>query len=200
MGTGRPTRTIPAHGMKWRCIPEFAPTVPLLDVDRLRRPGQLSPSELVKDSTTRTVARIPDPSNPAGPGLYVKRYKFRDLRDRVRYRFVPSKPRKEWRICRALQQRGIPTCDVLAIAVRHRWGLPCEGFLVSRELTDTFTLKEFLSGEFPAMAEKQPDLRRELTVELAALTARLVDARFYHHDYHAGNLLVRPEAAPGERL
>jgi hypothetical protein len=40
----------------------------------------------------------------------------------------------------------------------------------------------------------------ELIDELAGLTARLIDAGFYHHDYHLGNLLIDPAAPPGGRL
>ncbi|MFO7958402.1 MAG: lipopolysaccharide kinase InaA family protein [Candidatus Brocadiia bacterium] len=183
--------------MTWKSVADFAPMVPQLDLEPLRRPEEMPDDRTIKDSTTRSVFRIDDPVAPGGPGLYVKRYKFRDLFDRLRYTLAPSKPAREWRICRALQAADIPTCDVLAIAVRRRRGLPCEGFLVSREITGTVHLKEFARQQWPARPRK---FRRELAAELASLTAELAEGGFHHTDYHAENLLVRPEAPPGSRL
>ncbi len=194
MGPERTVTTLRARGMLWRTVAGFAETIPLLDLDGLRQPRELPPAELVKDSTTRTVARLDDPVLPDGPGLYVKRYKFRDLTDWLRYALVPTKAEQEWRVSRALQAAGIPACDVLAIAERRRACLPQEGFLVSREIEDTRVLADFAGQEHEA------DLRAELLDELAALTAALANGGFYHRDCHAGNLLVRPEAPAGRRL
>lgn len=193
----RAIQRVKAHGMRWKTVADFAPTLPQLELELLRRPEEMPDERVIKDSTTRSVFRIDDPVAPGGPGLYVKRYKFRDLFDRLRYMIAPSKPVREWRICRALQAADIPTCDVLAIAVRRGRGLPCEGFLVSREIRGTVHLKEFARREWAA---RPREFRRELVVELATLTAELAEAGFYHTDYHAENLLVRPEAPPGSRL
>jgi hypothetical protein len=196
----RPTRTVAAHGMTWCTLAEFAAAIPLLDIERCRQAQALSPQELVKDNPVRTVIRFPNPQDPDGPGLYVKRYKFRGLRDRLKHLIVPTKPVVEWRIGRALERAGIRTCEVLAIAVRRRGLLPVEGFLVSREIPDATNLKQFLRKRLAPMEQLKPGYRREVTEELAALTAALADGAFHHCDYHAGNLLVRPDAPPGERI
>jgi len=172
-------------------VREFADALPHLDVGRVRRPEDLSEGEFVKDNTVRTVARLADPAGPDVPGLYVKRFKFRKMRERLKHLLVPTKPRVEWRAGRALQAAGIPTCDVLAMAVSRSRGLPREGFLVSREVQGAETLQAFLQAH-PA--------DREVLDELAELTARFVDAGFYHHDYHVGNLLIDPQSPVGQRL
>ncbi len=197
MNSQRELQNVRAHGIRWRSVAEFAPTIRRLDLEALRHADRMPPEQVVKDSTTRSVFRIPDPLAPQGPGLYVKRYKFRDLFDRLRYCVIPPKPVREWRICRALQAAEVPTCDVLAIAVRRRRRLPREGFLVSRELSDTVHVKEFAAERWTACGAS---LRRELVFELAALTADLAERGFHHTDYHAENLLVRPEGPPGQRL
>jgi len=196
----RPITRVRAHGMEWLTAQEFAATIPRLDVVRSRHPESLGEDELVKDSMARTVLRVSDPDDPEGPGLYLKRYKFRTFRERAKHLFVPTKPATEWRICRALQAAGIPTCDVLAIAVRRRRGLPREGFLVSREIPDAVDLKQLLEVRLPAVEKEQPGFRQEVIEELAKLTACLADGGFEHRDYHRGNLLVRPDAPAGERL
>ena len=191
---------VEAHGMTWLVASEFAQTLPRLDFERLRHPELLTDGERVKDNLVRTVARLPDPDRPDGPGLYVKRFKFARRAERLKHLLLPTKPRVEWRACRALQRAGIPTCDVLATAVRRRSGLPREGFLVCREVEGTVSLPVFVREGLAEAEAREPGYGRQLVEELATLTARLLAARLYHHDYHAGNLLIRPEAAPGERL
>ncbi len=200
MAAHRPTARIDAHGMRWLAVRGFAQALPRLELERARHPDRLGPDELVKDNTVRTVLRMPDPLAPDGPGLFVKRYKFRDLYDRLRYVVAPTKPEQEWRVCRALQAAGIPTCDVLAIGVRRRRLMPREGFLVSREVSGAVVLGELLRepGLVPRFAE--PAFRRELIEEASGLSAALADGGFTHTDYHAGNLLVRPDEPAGRRL
>ncbi|KPK60275.1 MAG: hypothetical protein AMK73_08195, partial [Planctomycetes bacterium SM23_32] len=193
----RPTTTLSAHGLEWLCVEEFAETLPLLDIERARHPDRLGPDEFVKDNTVRTVLRLRDPAAPDGPWLYVKRYKFRDLRARLKHLIAPTKPQVEWRVCRELQRAAVPTCDVLAVGRRRRLGLHREGFLISREIEGTVGLGPFLReelGQMPAAG------RSELARDLAAFSASLLDNGFYHRDYHAGNLRIRPEAEPGRRL
>ncbi|NLW49879.1 MAG: hypothetical protein GXY85_03425 [Candidatus Brocadiaceae bacterium] len=187
--------TAQAHGLAWRIVPGFAPTLSRVDLERARRPDALSAQERVKDNTVRSVVRLPDPDRPDGPGLYVKRYKFRSRTERLRHLLLPTKPHVEWRACRLLRRAGIPTCDVLAIAVRRRHGLPQEGFLISREVADAVSLAAYLRTRPPAAPEAD-----ELVAELADITVRLARAGLYHDDYHTGNLLIRPAAPPGERL
>ena len=189
----RATKTVMAGGLEWLVLSEFADVLPRLDLEAMRHPEQLPEGALVKQSTVRTVARLTHPHEPDGPALYVKRFRIRDLRDRLRHILVRTKPEVEWRVCRQLQARGIPTCDVLAIAVRCRLLVPHEGFLVSCEVPGTVTLQDFL-------AVSRPETRTELAAELGELTGRFVQAGFYHHDYHFGNLLVRPDAPAGQRL
>ena len=170
------------HGLRWRLRPGAEAIVRGLDLERLRRPDVLAPDELVKDSTVRTVARLADPVTPTGPCVYVKRLKFRGLRERLRHMIVPTKMDVEWRMSRALQAAGIATCDVLAVGVRRIVGVPREGFIVVRELPGTTSLREWLAAH--------PEERASMIEPLADVTARLLDAGFYHCDYHAGNILV----------
>jgi len=192
--------SVEAHGMQWTCVPEFAAAIPLLDVLKLRRPSALGHGELVKDNPVRSVACLADPLQPDGLRLYVKRYKFPHRSTRLKHLILPTQPAREWKASRALQAAGIHTCDVLAIAVRRRNLLPREGFLVSREIPDTLGLTNFLRDQLPDLEAQRPGYRAQLIDELAALTAAIVDGGFYHHDYHAGNLLIRPQAPAGERI
>jgi hypothetical protein len=184
---------IEAHGLQWKVAGEFTGRLRLLDLPPLRRPRELPDGQLVKDNTVRTVVRVDDPVNPDGPGLYIKRYKFRDLHKRLLHLMVPTKPQVEWHISRALALAGVPTCNVLAIAVDRHLGVPREGWLVNREIPDTAELRD-------ALDRREPGRREFIIRETAALTARLIDNGFYHTDYHAGNILVRPAGSQGARV
>lgn len=179
--------------MEWKSTAAFAPAIPLLDLAPLRRPRDLPQDVLVKDSTTRTVARVRDPLAPDGPGLYVKRDKFRDLTDNLRHVLTPSKCRIEWRMSGALTDADIRTCNVLAYAVRRHFGVPVEGFAVSREIPGVRPLAGLVR-------EVEGQAMRELVQELAAVTARLAANGFYHRDYHVGNIVARPDAPAGQRV
>ncbi|MHC4479648.1 MAG: lipopolysaccharide kinase InaA family protein [Planctomycetota bacterium] len=196
----RRTDRVRAHGLEWLTVEQFAATIRALDIERSRHPDALGSEELVKDNTVRTVMRMADPLAPEGPGLYLKRYKFRDLGDRLKHLVLPAKPVREWRVCRALQAAGIPTCDVLAIALRRKRGLLREGFLLSTEVAGALSLPRFWREELAGGGASAEQRAREVVAEMAALTAALVEGGFYHHDYHAGNLLIRPEAPAGSRL
>ncbi len=196
----RRTERIRSHGLRWLCVEEFAEFLPLVDVDRVRRPDELGPDELIKDNTVRTVARLPDPLDPGGPGLYVKRFKFRSRGERLKHLVLPTKPVAEWRACRALQAAGIPTCDVLAIAVRRSGGLPREGLLISREVAGSHELRTFMREQMAGREKAQPGSGREIVEELGVLTADVLNAGFRHTDYHMGNVLICPEEPAGRRL
>jgi len=179
--------TLSVHGLRWRLRPGVEAVVRGLNLDRLRLPDALPEGELVKDNTVRTVVRLADPEAPDGPGLYVKRLKFRGLRERLRHMVVPTKMDVEWCMSRALHAAGIASCDVLATGERRAGGMPCEGFILVRELPGTTTLRDWLSTH----AEE----RATMIEPLADLTARLLDAGFYHCDFHAGNILVDGDGA-----
>ncbi len=188
------TTQVRAHGMEWLSVAGFAPTLRRIDVLRARRVDRLGDWRLVKDNTVRSVLRLPDPQEPGGPGLFLKRYKFRDFSRRLRHLAMPTKPEVEWRACRMLRAIGVPTCDVLAIGLRRKCGLPQEGFLISREIAGVTGLSKFL--------HQQHDRKALWSVaeELAEMTARLLRNGLYHNDYHGGNLLIRPQTPPGQRL
>lgn len=194
----RTSTEITTGGHRWLVTDGFAGTLRRLDWPRVRRPDHLSDAELVKDNTVRTVARLPDPDEPDGPGYYVKRYKFKRYSDRLKYLVRPTRARQEWEISSQMHRSGIPTCRVLAVAERKEGPFYAEAFLVSREIEGTVTLKHYVTGELWNDPGAAP--RLEVLEELARLSGRLARQGFYHRDYHAGNILVRPSAPPGSRL
>ena len=196
----RDATEIEAHGLRWRVLKDFAAVLPSLDVLKSRRPEQLGRTELVKDNTVRTVMRLPDPRDPRAPGFYVKRYKFKNLRTKLKHLVVPTKARHEWSISLRLQRDGIPTCRVTGIAERRGGGLCREGFLVSEEIAGGVPLRDFIVQQGWRSPGRGAAYKSALVEELARLVARMALLRHYHHDLHVGNLLVKADAPPGKRL
>jgi len=196
----RETTHIESGGLCWLAVKEFCEKLASLNWQKVRVPNRLSQVEMVKDNMVRTVARLPDPDRPDGPGYFVKRFKLKKTKEKLKHLLIPTKARHEWRICRALQSDGIPTCDVLAIAEQKRGPFFTEAFLVSREVQDATTLKQFILEWDSKDQEWDETYKAQVVEELARLTGSLARLGYYHRDYHAGNILIRPQSPAGERL
>ena len=192
------TVVVQAHGMRWRAAADFAEALPLLGLEKVRRPERLAEAELVRDRTVRTVARLPHPAGADRPCLYVKRHKFSMLRRPLRSVLGRTKAAHEWRMARALLERGIPTCRLLAVAEPREGLLRREAFLISEEIPGAVELRDYLAAGSWRM--QGPSVKQQLIEELAELVVRFLRAGFYHHDLHAGNVLIAPGRAPGRRL
>ena len=184
--------------MSWLAAADFAEALPKLDIEKSRHPEQLSEAEFVKDNTVRTVMRVPHPTAPDGPRLYVKRFKFKNLARKLRHLVMPTQAAHEWRVGRALLRDGIPTCRVLATACRRSAVFHQEAFLISEEIPEAISIASHLAS--PDSPAQRAGFRKQLIEELAALVVRLMDAGYYHRDLHVGNVLIAPHRPAGERL
>lgn len=187
-----------AHGMQWRVVHDFADILTQIDILRLRNPETVRDWDVVKDNMHRTVVRAPDPADDDVPGLYLKRFKLDKFTRRLKHLVRPTQAAKEWEVSRALEERGIPTCRVLAVAERKPGLLYQEAFLISRELPDTIPVRDYL--EERRWEDVDPRERRRLIDEMASLTARMVRSGIGHDDLHVGNIMIEPDGEPGERL
>ncbi len=176
-----------AAGLRWIAEPGFRAGVDELcrrldDLDA--DPPDAGPGRVrVKHSTVRTVWRMV----LAGRTVFVKRYRVRDARERVKYLFAVPRARAEWRAARALAAAGIEAAAPLAMSVRR------DGPWLADAL--------FVAAQLPGVpyADALTALRREgrdatpLLFESVALCERLEAAGIFHPDLHGGNLLVRSE-------
>jgi tRNA A-37 threonylcarbamoyl transferase component Bud32 len=119
--------------------------------------------ETVKDNRVRSVHRW--------NGLFVKRFKYAGLVQRLRG-LVADRAAHEFRMLRALRERGIPAAEPVAWARRDG-----HTFLFTREIPGAEVLRS------------RP-LTRPVLRELARFVRRLHDAGFRHDDLHVGNILV----------
>jgi len=189
---------VQAGDIRWLVAEGFAAVLASLDWQGTRDLKSFPERWLVKDNTVRTVAHLPDPAVPDGPGYFVKRYKFRSFKEKLKHLVVPTKAMQEWRICGDLRASGIPTCEVLAAGEGRKRALLREAFLISQEIPHTVELKKFVLGR--GWHEREGNYKEQLVEELACLTGRLVRLGYYHRDFHAGNILIQPDSPRGYRL
>ncbi len=172
--------------------------LPQVEIGRLRDVSSLGDWELVKDNNHRTVVRAPNPNHDGKPDLYLKRYKLSSLTRRLKHLIRPTHAAKEWEVSRILRERNIPTCRVLAIAERRPGLFHREAFLISREIPHAIPVNDYLENH--TWDDCPLEQRLSLIGELADLTANMIQQDVGHDDMHAGNIMIKPEGDPGERL
>ncbi len=180
-------------GVEWRCREDSTSILRELPWTRLRHPRELADHRVAKDNRVRTVARLDHPREPQQPGYYVKRHKFARTSRQVKHLLAPRRLRREWMLARRLRAEGVPTPRPIAYGERWRGLLPREAFYITREIPDTVSLKERLTGGDAEEPGEGPALDRA-----AWLTAELANHDLYHLDYHAEDILLRP-AAPDRK-
>lgn len=155
---------IRCHGWQWLIrSPE------LLD-DWFERWPELMESNQVKTNSARTVFTVDS-------RYFVKQFTPRGILNRVIALFY-SKAKTEFNTGLALEKSGIPVVNYLG------WGRSGScSMLVSAAEPDASTVLQ--------QWHRNPQQRSELLEKLANLTRLLMVNRWFHPDYHAGNLLYR---------
>jgi tRNA A-37 threonylcarbamoyl transferase component Bud32 len=96
---------------------------------------------------------------------------------------------REAAMCAELKIRGVPIPTLVAYG-RKKGMLPDEEYLITREVLETNTLKDFLSARFKALPYEQ---KKGFTKDLALFFRDLHDTGVLHTDPHSGNILVTRE-------
>jgi len=133
-------------------------------------------AEIVKRTRVREVLRIPLAD---GDAAYLKRER------KARARRPGAGVAREYANLERLRAAGFAAVEPLAVAER-RTATHHEALLVTRALPGAAPLSRPLRRAEPARA-------RALLAEAAVLARRLHEARLWHRDLHAGNLLLQGE-------
>lgn len=145
----------------------------------------------VKRSPQRIVYRADLPKGT----FYIKHFLVPGWRETLRQWLRRGKGRNEGQRAAQLEAIGVPTIRPVALGEHRRSHFLFDNYLISREIPDALPLDHFVEeGLTRIAAPGRAVLRRELSVALGRLTARLHRAGIIHADYHAGNLLVRIDA------
>jgi tRNA A-37 threonylcarbamoyl transferase component Bud32 len=188
--------------VRWLLRPECAG-----ELDRLFGPKGLRLDEwlgtgagtIVKQAPHRTLYRVVLPAFD----FHLKHYPIGGRRAWLRGLVRPARARLEYDRTQALLDRGVPTCEPLAVGEiisteTHQHGrlaLRAAGsasYLITRTVPDSVALTQFLEqppAEWPAA--RRARFRQRLAGRLGELLARMHDAGVTHHDLHPGNILLR---------
>jgi len=139
--------------------------------------------ELVKENNARAIYTVPLSESGAERG-YLKRFKCRGLRERLKHVVVPSKAAAEWQAANHLLDLGFPVARPLVMAERRSGiGLLRESVLLSEAIPDAAPLSDLLlkNGE---------RAREDLLMKSAELVHLLHEKGCFHGDLHMGNILA----------
>ncbi len=193
------------NGVCWSVVPELrdalfgpdgalrggeasTPGLPArLPLDAWLREGRAA---VVKHGPHRTVYRM----RLNGLDFFLKHNRVHNARALLRQLVRPSKSRMECDRALAAAARGVATVEPLAVGeTAGLW--PGDSFLITRTLEGVEPLDAFLLGTLPALPTgRQVRVRRAVAEALGEFVARAHDAGVWHHDLHAGNMLIRLEA------
>lgn len=168
-------------GLWWRVRGEAVNPVQSVCADVER--AIANASKLYKNSRNITVASI-----PGSPPLVIRRMNYGRLRHRLKDFLRSSRARRAFERGLRLEQAGLPTPRMLAVAELRRFGWPVSAYLVSDEVPAAQTLAA-------AVRARAVDLR-PLAERLAAVIARLHDSGFVHRDLKPSNVLLDRERNP----
>ena len=145
-------------------------------------------------SYNREVYRLSvNPKDFENPGsfsdVYIKRYRFVNLKQIVQTLLHVHKAQKSWRIGRILLQKGIPTPKPIAYLARRTSRLAGEHLLITEGITHGISLFDYVHEHFHphtiTLSEK-----RLLIKNVAEFLGKLHLAGIYHGDLTAHNIFV----------
>jgi tRNA A-37 threonylcarbamoyl transferase component Bud32 len=152
---------------------------------------------LLKDTRSSTVAELDLPVGGVPRRVIYKRFRV----TRASYpwlalvRWTPAL--RSWIHGHGLRERGLPTPRPLAVFHRRRFGLPCEGYVITEKIPDTVNLQTFLAGLSRLVSAGGRRTLRQRTDQVAELVRRLHQRRLSHRDLKAANILVSVGAVSG---
>jgi len=143
----------------------------------------VKPGVLVKPTV------LPGPSGDATPVFY-KQYEFAS----PSWRFLgrASKALREWESYAAFAECGVRCAERIAAGEeRDALGRLLRAFLITRAVPGAKTLTEFVEQDCANQSlPGSRSVRKQLIVQLAAMTRRIHERGFFHNDLYWRNILV----------
>ena len=148
---------------------------------------KLEPGEPVSRSKRANTYRV---TLSRGETIYFKRYLL--FGKPFKYYLRPSKTSVEVFSYKEMSKLGIPVAEPLALGEIRRFGSLFAACIVTREIPETTTLKDYAIHEW---AYLPPQLRQEAFLTISATICRHLQtmhaARFFHFDPKWRNILIR---------
>ncbi len=184
------TKTI-KNGAQWTVRKGYESILDKLNLDDFRSLLNEKRYKLIKETKVRSVISIPG-SDIGDGGIYIKYFKRKGYSDYVKYLFLPTRTRTEWKVAGELLSKGINTALPLAIAEKRTWSLLDSSMLVTKTVPRSEPLMEYCQTTFNGIlsGEKLAE-KKKLLNDLAGFVRNIHEKGFFHNDLHAGNILIK---------
>lgn len=183
------------NGMTWTIRSEYPTSIMNEFVKKLDDVTVSDGVRIIKSNKARTTLSAPFVN---GQRVVVKRYRIRGWREKIKYLFVPSRARIEWRMMDALRARGIPASVPLAYGERRWCGVLLDESLIIKEIPGCLSFQAYIKRHYSGTLSKVKILqKRALLRKLADFIRHIHEKNIDHRDFHGGNILVT-EADSGE--
>jgi tRNA A-37 threonylcarbamoyl transferase component Bud32 len=182
----RAITTARAGGLRWRV------RLPLLPQEfraLLQDPDAwlADPAKRLAHSELITMAALNGPDG-GEPKLLLRRLNYGRWRHRLRDVFRPTRAERAFKHGMAMEQAGVPTPRVMAVAVERCWRWPVRAYLLMEFVPRAQPLRQLLM--------QQKGVTPKQTRQLAEMMARLHQAGFTHRDLNATNILFNAQGEP----
>lgn len=170
--------TFEHNGIKWTALSKYSHLMENRVLRRIEELPSLEKCKLIKHNVYRNVYRY-KPNHPSAAGVYIKRYRLRDWREKFLAKFRQSQAHREWKMMLLMRQRGFPVPEPIALG--ERWNKRMvENYLVTLEIPFAVPLREAEGVE----SEK-------LLAALASLANKLRKENIFYKDFQLGNILLK---------
>jgi tRNA A-37 threonylcarbamoyl transferase component Bud32 len=142
--------------------------------------------ETIKDSRVRWAATYPGPGDQA---LFIKKFKAKDWKERVKYLFLPSKAKREWDVSLASRGKGVRIPAPVGVMERRRWGFLEESLYISEAVEGAQPFTDFFKERLGRDDSKGEEGRRLIRF-LGNTVRHIHENGLFHADMHAGNFLI----------
>jgi tRNA A-37 threonylcarbamoyl transferase component Bud32 len=142
----------------------------------------------IKESRVRWAAIYP---SPGGQALFLKKYKIKDWKERLKYLIWPSKAKKEWTLSLAFRAKGVQIPAPVGLMERRRWGFLEENLFISQAIGEAQPLIDYFKERFGEGDFSKEEEKRRIVRLLGDTVRHIHDRGLFHADLHAGNFLIR---------
>lgn len=143
----------------------------------------------IKDSRVRWAAIYP---GAASHPLFIKKYRVRNWRDRLKYLLVASKARREWEISRAFRGKGVRIPEPVGMIEKRHRGFLEESIYICEAMDEVQPLMDFVTERFGGeeLSEEEAAEKGRKVRLLGDTVRRIHESGLFHADLHAGNFLI----------
>ena len=179
------------NGVQWTVREGYESITDKINLDDFRSALNGNTYKTIKETKVRSVISMPG-SDINKNGIYIKYFKRDGYSDYVKYLFVPTRTRTEWKVANELLSQNINTALPLATAEKRRYGMLVSSLLVTEAVTSSEEFMGFCQARYQDTLSDDKEIeKKKLLYKLAAFIRNVHGKGFFHCDLHAGNILIK---------